>query len=127
MRDGACFNDITKKECREVLDKLAESDEKLKSLIQQDRLRLVGTGSIYPQLNFKAISAECNEAAAGADLMILTGLARAIESNFNERFCPATLKMAVVKDRWEAQKLGGELFDLVCRFEPARKEIRKEK
>ena len=51
------------------------------------------------------------------DLIVLEGMGRALESNFDARFTCDTLKIAMIKDEGVASALDGELFDLICRFE----------
>jgi len=118
--DQPHFNDMTVPECRAVMKALAEEDPVLRFLLQSRRIHLVGTGSKYCLLDFRRISKLCNEEAAGTDLIILEGMGRAIESNWHARFTCPTLKIAMLKDEWEAKKLGGKLYDLVCKFEMPR-------
>ena len=119
--DLPCYNDITLPECRAVLRALTEDDETLGFLFRTQRIRLVGSGSGTPQLDFCNISAACNQAAQRTDLLILLGMGRALESNWNASFTCPTLKIAILKDEWIARNLGGKLFDLVCRFEQPEK------
>jgi damage-control phosphatase, subfamily II, stand-alone protein len=111
------FNDMTAAECRAVIKALAQDDETLRFLLNTKRLQVVGSGGKYCQLNFKRISERCNRAAEGTSLLIIEGMGRAIESNYLTRFKCPTLKIAMLKDKWEAKKLGGVLYDLICKFE----------
>jgi type II pantothenate kinase len=62
------------------------------------------------------VSPELNEAAADADLVILEGMGRGIESNFDAAFSCDALNIAMIKDAMTARQMGGKLFDVVCRF-----------
>ena len=115
--DHPCYDDMTVAECRAVLRALAADDRRLSFLLATRRIRLLGSGSGSPQVDFGAISNGCDTASGGAELLILTGAARAVESNWNTRFRCPTLKIAMLKDQWEAEQLGGKQYDLVCRFE----------
>jgi len=115
--DQPHYNDMTVPECRAVMKGVAEVDAVLRYLLQSRRIHLVGTGSKYCLLDFRGVSEACNEEAAGTDLIILEGMGRSIESNWNARFTCPTLKIAMLKDEWDAKKLGGKLYDLVCKFE----------
>ncbi|MBN2374760.1 MAG: DUF89 family protein [Sedimentisphaerales bacterium] len=117
--DQACFNDMTAQECRDVLAMLAREDESLDKLLDRGSIEVVVTGGNYPQIDFANLSDQCNEAAEDCGLLILEGMGRSLESNLHTRFLCPTLKIAVVKDKWLAGRLGGRLFDLVCRFELA--------
>jgi type II pantothenate kinase len=57
-----------------------------------------------------------NEAARGADLLILEGMGRGVMSNFDASFTCDALNIAMIKDEWVARRFGGKTFDLVCRF-----------
>ncbi len=46
-------------------------------------------------------------------------MGRAVESNYDARFDCDCLKLAMIKDEGVASAMGAEVFDLICRFEPA--------
>jgi type II pantothenate kinase len=81
-------------------------------------IRLVSTGTGEPLIDLSGVSRELNEASAGAELVILEGMGRGIESNFDARLVCDRLNLAMLKDRMIAERVGGELFDVVLRFEP---------
>lgn len=49
----------------------------------------------------------------GVDLIILEGMGRALHTNLNARLAVDSLKIAVVKNAWLAQRLGGPLFSVI--------------
>lgn len=53
------------------------------------------------------------------DLIVLEGMGRAIHTNLYARFQCETLKVAVLKNRWLAQRLGGEMFAVIFKYENA--------
>lgn len=115
--DTASYNDMTVAECKAVFRALAKEDKLLQFFLQTNRIRLIGSGSMIANLDFSKISQRCNEAAAGTNLLVLVGLGRAVESNWNATFTCPTLKIALMKDDWEIEKMGAKLYDPVCRFE----------
>ena len=115
--DRPCYNDITTAECRAVLQALCQDDPLLGYLLKTKRLRLTGLGGGLPHIDFLQIAEHCDRAAEGAELIILSGSPRAVESNWLAKFNCPTLKIATMTNKWHAQRLGGELYDLVCRFE----------
>ena len=56
-----------------------------------------------------------------ADLVVLEGMGRAIHTNFYAPFACDALKIAVIKNRWLAAQLGGEMYSVVFKYERARK------
>ena len=57
----------------------------------------------------------------GADLIVLEGMGRAIHTNFHAAFSCETLKVAVLKNQWLANRLGGSMFSVVFKYEKPKK------
>uniref|UniRef100_A0A667ZXY3 4'-phosphopantetheine phosphatase n=1 Tax=Myripristis murdjan TaxID=586833 RepID=A0A667ZXY3_9TELE len=56
------------------------------------------------------------------DLVIIEGMGRAIHTNYYAMLTCESLKMAVIKNSWLADRLGGKLFSVVFKYEdPTRK------
>lgn len=53
------------------------------------------------------------------DLLIIEGMARALHTNLNAKFKCETLKLLVVKNKWWANRLGGDTFSVICKYEPS--------
>jgi hypothetical protein len=79
----------------------------------------VSTGTGEPLIDLSAVSEQLNDAAAGADLVILEGMGRGVESNLRAQFSCDVINLAMLKDVAVATRCGGKMFDVVCRFEPA--------
>ena len=85
----------------------------------------MSTGTGEPLIDLSAVSPELNRAAADADLVILEGMGRGVESNFDARFTCDSLNVAMLKDVAVAERCGGKMFDVVCRYsEMTKSEIR---
>lgn len=54
------------------------------------------------------------------DLVVLEGMGRAIHTNLNAAFVCETLKVAVLKNQWLANRLGGKMFSVVFKYEAPR-------
>lgn len=52
-----------------------------------------------------------------ADLIILEGMGRAIHTNYLASFRCDSIKAAVIKNTWLANRLGGGMFSVVFKFE----------
>ena len=83
-------------------------------------LEVVSTGTDLPMIDLSDVSDELNDASADADLVILEGMGRAVETNFDAKFKVDTLKLALIKDPTVAKKVSpdGQMFDCVCKYEP---------
>ena len=55
----------------------------------------------------------------GVDLIVLEGMGRAVHTNLYAKFSCECLKVAVLKNRWLAQRLGGEMFAVIFKYENA--------
>jgi damage-control phosphatase, subfamily II, stand-alone protein len=111
------LNDITWAELQGVLARLSAIDAVLADLMKRDRLATVANGCGTPLIDLSVISEACNEAARESDLIVLEGMGRSVESNHDVRFSCDVLKIALLKDVAVARRLGGTLYDQVCRFE----------
>ena len=79
-------------------------------------IQRVSTGTGEPLIDLREVSSELNSAAADADLVILEGMGRGVESNLDASFSCDVLNLAMIKDVVIAKRNGGKLFDVVCRF-----------
>jgi damage-control phosphatase, subfamily II, stand-alone protein len=115
------LNDVTHDELTVLVDRIAALDAPLRAALSQQRLKLVASGNGVPLIDMTRISLQLAEAMRQQpiDLLVIEGMGRAVESNLDARFTCDTLKLAMVKDRGVAEALGGTLYDLVLRFEPA--------
>lgn len=114
----ATLNDMTAGDVRRWWPRLIASEPSLAGL----PIQIVSTGTGEPLIDLSKVSDELNAAAAGADLVVLEGMGRGVESNFQARLKCDVLKIAMIKDTMAARLIGGALYDLVCRFEPSQPE-----
>ncbi|OAY81960.1 Pantothenate kinase 2, partial [Ananas comosus] len=90
-------------------------------------LMVVENGCGSPCIDLRQVSSELAAAAKDADLIILEGMGRAIHTNLNARFKCDALKLAMVKNQRLAEKLfNGNIYDCICRFEPAGQVLRED-
>ncbi|MFW6060758.1 MAG: ARMT1-like domain-containing protein [Phycisphaeraceae bacterium] len=113
------LNDVTHEELVALLDEAAHLDTALASARRSGRLQTVASGNGAPLIDMTRLSPQLVAwvEAEPVDLLVIEGMGRALESNFDARFTCDTLKLAMVKDQGVADALGGEVYDLVCRFE----------
>ncbi len=87
-------------------------------------VKIVSTGTGEPLIDLGSVSDDLNVAAAHADLVVLEGMGRGVESNLDAAFHCDVLNIAILKDHIIARRHGGTLYDCVCQFKPARANVR---
>jgi uncharacterized protein with ATP-grasp and redox domains len=112
------LNDITVDEAIDVVERLAARDSDLAALIEAGMFEVVSTGNDIPLIDLADVSDELNAAAEDADLVLIEGMGRAVESNLDAEFTVDALRLACVKDEAVADHIGGQLFDCVCKYTP---------
>jgi type II pantothenate kinase len=105
------LNDMTASEVRELWPRLP-------AVVRDLPVEIVSTGTGDPLIDLSAVGPELNEAAADADLVVLEGMGRGVESNFDADLTCDRLNLAMLKDELIAKEVGGNLYDCVCRFRP---------
>lgn len=117
------LNDVTHNELVDLLERVAAVDPAIRDALTDGRLEAVPSGNDAPLIDLTAVSPELAAACdrRGVDLVVLEGMGRAVESNFNAELTCDAVKVCMVKDAGVARELGAELFDLVLKFEPANK------
>jgi damage-control phosphatase, subfamily II, stand-alone protein len=106
------LNDMTIHDVRAWWPRIVEAEPSLAGLA----ITPVSTGTGEPLIDLAGVSAELNRAAAGADLVVLEGMGRGVESNLNAAFSCDALNLAMLKDVAVSRRAGGRLYDVVCRF-----------
>ena len=76
----------------------------------------ISTGTGEPLIDLLAVSDELNEAASDADIVIVEGMGRGVESNLDAEFSCDAMNLAMIKDIQVAKRLNGKLYDVVCKF-----------
>ena len=122
------LNDVTHEELTVLIERVAEQDRVVHEALADGRLELVPSGNGVPLIDLSMVSRELAEAVERRhiDLVVLEGMGRAIESNLDASFTCDAIKIAMVKDPGVARLLGGALYDLVLKFEPAGGEVKSE-
>ncbi|XP_028696838.2 4'-phosphopantetheine phosphatase isoform X3 [Macaca fascicularis] len=116
---GPALNDVTHGESLIVAERIAGMDPVVHSALREERLLLVQTGSSSPCLDLsrldKGLAALVRE--RGADLVVIEGMGRAVHTNYHAALCCESLKLAVIKNAWLAERLGGRLFSVIFKYE----------
>ncbi len=117
--DLPALNDVTSPELGVLLERIGAIDPLLNRLVRDGMIQTINSGGIAPLLDLRHVSAELNEVAADADLVMLEGMGRALESNFDAMFKVDSVKFCMIKDQMIAQREGGKIYDTVFRFDGA--------
>uniref|UniRef100_A0A3P9KQJ2 4'-phosphopantetheine phosphatase n=1 Tax=Oryzias latipes TaxID=8090 RepID=A0A3P9KQJ2_ORYLA len=116
---GPALNDVTNGELQILTERIAAMDPVIRSGLTEDRLTLVQSGSSSPCLDLsrldKVLAMVVRERQT--DLVIIEGMGRAIHTNYHAMLSCESLKMAVLKNSWLADRLGGKLFSVVFKYE----------
>jgi len=110
------LNDLTATDAQGCLDEMAAMDPDLGALVADGMFEVVSSGNDLPLIDLTNISETLNAAADGADLVIVEGMGRGVESNFNTVFNVDALHAAVLKDTQVTKHIGGELFDCIFKY-----------
>jgi uncharacterized protein with ATP-grasp and redox domains len=105
------LNDMTIHDVRTWWPSLLEAEPSLSGL----PITPVSTGTGEPLIDLMGVSEELNRMAADADLVVLEGMGRGVESNLNAELSCDALNLAMLKDVEVARRVGGRVYDVVCR------------
>ncbi|KAI4339474.1 hypothetical protein MLD38_024416 [Melastoma candidum] len=110
-------NDVTYYELIDILSKLKDEDGQLMG-VDASNLLVISSGNDLPVIDLSRVSQELAYIANDADLVILEGMGRGIETNLYAKFKCDSLKIGMVKHPEVAEFLGGRLYDCVIKFTP---------
>ena len=115
------LNDVTVEELEDLIDQICDFDDVICEAVEEGMLQVVGSGNVAPLIDLTKVSDELVEVAEaeGVDLVVLEGMGRAVESNYDAKFNCESLKIAMLKDAGSADGVGGEVYDLVMRYREA--------
>uniref|UniRef100_A0A6A7G058 4'-phosphopantetheine phosphatase n=2 Tax=Hirondellea gigas TaxID=1518452 RepID=A0A6A7G058_9CRUS len=114
------LNDVTVAELQGIVERACMICPTLLQHTNDGTLSVISTGHGSPCLDFSRLPRSLVEAASEeCDLVVVEGMGRAIHTNLEARFTCDVLKVAVIKNSWLAKRLGGEMFSVMCKYEPA--------
>ncbi|KAI4347445.1 hypothetical protein L6164_008258 [Bauhinia variegata] len=113
--DLPSINDVTYQELIEIVSKLKDEQGRLVG-VDASNLLIANSGNDLPVIDLTRVSQEVSYLANDADLVILEGMGRGIETNLYAQFRCDSLKIGMVKHPEVAQFLGGRLYDCVFKY-----------
>ncbi|BDA44552.1 4'-phosphopantetheine phosphatase [Coccomyxa sp. Obi] len=114
------INDITADELRGVVARAAAEDKILGRAVDEGALKVVPSGNDQPVIDLRKVSPEVISEAGDADLVVLEGMGRGIETNLHAQLTVDSLKLGMIKHKEVAQMLNGRLYDCVCKYTEGR-------
>ncbi|KAL6211086.1 hypothetical protein ACLB2K_016314 [Fragaria x ananassa] len=97
------------------INDLKDNHGKLKGVDTTNHF-IANWGNDFPVIDLASVSQELAYLASDADLVILEGMGRGIETNLYAQFKCDSLKIGMVKHPEVAQFLGGRLYDCVFKY-----------
>lgn len=115
------LNDVTSGELSELLDKCCSHCSVLAKARQEQNLLVYANGQSGPCLDMRTLPSELCDAIQKyeTDLLVIEGMGRSLHTNLYAKFNCETLKLAVIKNKWLAERLGGDTFAVMCKYEDA--------
>ncbi|XP_004495429.2 damage-control phosphatase At2g17340-like [Cicer arietinum] len=113
--DSPSINDVTYPELIEIISKLKDEEGNLLG-VSTSNLFIANSGNDLPIIDLTKVSPELACHASDADLVILEGMGRSIETNLYAQFKCDSIKIAMVKHPEVAEYLGSRLYDCVIKY-----------
>ncbi|CAN8270866.1 unnamed protein product [Cochlearia groenlandica] len=109
------INDVTYTELKEILSQLKDENGELLG-VDTSKLVIASSGNDLAVIDLSRVSQELAYLSSDADLVILEGMGRGIETNLYANFKCDSLKIGMVKHVEVAEFLGGRLYDCVFKY-----------
>lgn len=109
------INDVTYTELFEIISKLKDENGQLMG-VDISKLLIANSGNDLPVIDLTRVSQELAYLASDADLVLLEGMGRGIETNLYAQFKCDSIKIGMVKHSEVAQFLDGRLYDCVFKY-----------
>ncbi|CAA7022017.1 unnamed protein product [Microthlaspi erraticum] len=109
------INDVTYTELREILSQLKDENGQLLG-VDTSKLVVANSGNDLAVIDLSRVSQELADLSSDADLVIIEGMGRGIETNLYAQFKCDSLKIGMVKHIEVAEFLGGRLYDCVFNY-----------
>lgn len=113
------LNDVTYPELVVTLRDAAKVCKVIRHALKENRLIPMGTAQAGPCLDLSRLSLDLCLAMVkhDVDLIVLEGMGRTLHTNLYAKMTCECLKLAVIKNRWLALRLGGDMFSVICKYE----------
>ncbi|XP_014615545.1 PREDICTED: pantothenate kinase 4 isoform X1 [Polistes canadensis] len=115
------LNDVTYPELVVILQDAAKISKVIKKALKENRLLAMETGQAGPCLDLSRLNLDLCLAMVkhNVDLIVIVGMGRTLHTNLYAKMKCECLKLAVIKNRWLAERLGGDMYAVICKYEKA--------
>ncbi|KAJ8683639.1 hypothetical protein QAD02_019431 [Eretmocerus hayati] len=113
------LNDVTYPELVGILREAAKICNVIHHALSENRLMAMETAQAGPCLDLRRLNMDLCVAMLkhNVDLIVIEGMGRTLHTNLHAKMKCECLKLAVVKNRWLAQRLGGDMYAVICKYE----------
>ncbi|XP_017794391.1 PREDICTED: pantothenate kinase 4 [Habropoda laboriosa] len=113
------LNDVTYPELVITLRDAAKVCKVIKHALKENRLIAMETAQASPCLDLSRLNLDLCLAMVkhNVDLIVLEGMGRTLHTNLHAKLTCECLKLAVIKNRWLALRLGGDMYAVICKYE----------
>ncbi|XP_034196424.2 4'-phosphopantetheine phosphatase [Osmia lignaria lignaria] len=120
------LNDVTYPELVVTLRDAAKICKVIRQALKENRLIAMETAQAGPCLDLSRLNLDLCLAMVkhNVDLIVLEGMGRTLHTNLHAKLTCECLKLAVVKNRWLALRLGGDMYAVICKYERPPQEIK---
>lgn len=118
------LNDVTYSELLVILRQASAICPIIGKAVALGELIAMETAQAGPCLDLSRLNGELAKQMRLVDLLVIEGMGRAVHTNLDAKFTCDSLKVAVIKNRWLANRLGGQMFSVLCKFESPKREER---
>lgn len=113
------LNDVTAEELNLLFKQVAMICPVINKNLEAGTLCIRESGQASPCLDLSRLPLSLvNELCRwNCDLVVMEGMGRAVHTNLTTKLTCDNLKLAVIKNRWLAHRLGGDMFSVMCKYE----------
>ncbi|XP_054271885.1 4'-phosphopantetheine phosphatase isoform X2 [Macrosteles quadrilineatus] len=111
------LNDVTHSELLVLIRQVSAMCDVVSGAVAEGRLVAMETAQAGPCLDLSKLDRDLVNALVHVDLLVLEGMGRAVHTNLDTKFTCESLRLAVIKNRWLANRLGGPMFSVICKYE----------
>ncbi|XP_065215107.1 4'-phosphopantetheine phosphatase [Planococcus citri] len=111
------LNDVTQNELIILVRKISVMCPIIEEAYNQKNLIIMENAQAGPCLDLSRLGKELAEEMETVDLIVIEGMGRAVHTNLDAEFNCDSLKIAVIKNTWLANRLGGKMFSVICKYE----------